>query len=331
VGVDYHGFVARGAVARAYTMQALVKYHGLRDWSLRIPYHDSISVNTDVAYTTARVTFGSFESDKVLAGGVELVGRPRERVIAVIDRVRALAGIDDKCVVETENHPRIRAKGMGFSSSAGAAIAAAAYKAASLDKKYGWDLRLISRIARLLAGSACRSVVGAYAKWLAGTGDEDSYAIRIGDASDLDIRYVIVPLWLDVSTETAHREAETSPFLWARVESANRRCIELEKAIKDGDFKRFGELVEKDSLELHAVTMTGAQGTILMTPEALMVIEIVKRLRGKGVAAYFSMQTGPTVYVNTLPEDAEIVAEEIRAGGFDVLVSGIGGEVEVLG
>jgi len=27
-------------------MQALVKYHGLKDWKLRLPYHDSISVNT---------------------------------------------------------------------------------------------------------------------------------------------------------------------------------------------------------------------------------------------------------------------------------------------
>ncbi|MEM0481741.1 MAG: diphosphomevalonate decarboxylase [Nitrososphaerota archaeon] len=322
--------MARGAVAKAYTMQALVKYHGLRDWSLRIPYHDSISVNTDVAYTTARVSFGSYESDAVLSGGVQLEGRSRERVIAVIDKVRALAGIDDRCIVEAENHPKIRAKGMGFSSSAGAAIAAAAYKAASLDKKFGWDLRLLSRIARLLAGSACRSVVGAYAKWLAGSSDEDSYAVRIGDATDLDIRYVIVPLWLDVSTETAHREAETSPFLRSRVESANRRCIELERAIKDGDFKRFGELVERDSLELHAVTMTGARGTILMTPECLRVIEIVKRLRGRGIAAYFSMQTGPTVYVNTLPEYVDAVAEEIRGGGFNVLVSGIGGGVEVL-
>ncbi|MEM4151912.1 MAG: hypothetical protein QW663_04300, partial [Nitrososphaerota archaeon] len=170
---------------------------------------------------TARVSFGPYGRDAVISGGVELEGRPKERVIAVINRVRMLAGIDDKCLVETENRPKIRAKGMGFSSSAGAAIAAAAYKAASLDKKFGWDLKLLSRIARILAGSACRSVVGAYAKWLAGTSDEDSYAVRIGDASDLDIRYVIVPLWLDVSTETAHREAETSPFLQARIESAN--------------------------------------------------------------------------------------------------------------
>ncbi|MCS7145541.1 MAG: diphosphomevalonate decarboxylase [Nitrososphaerota archaeon] len=322
--------MAGRAVAKAYTMQALVKYHGLRDWELRIPFHDSISVNTDVAFTVARVEFTSRESDVVMAGGVELKGRPRDRVLAVIDRVRALAGVEERCIVMTENHPNIRAKGMGFSASAGAAIAAAAYKAAALDKFYGWDKRLLSRIARLLAGSACRSVVGEYAKWLAGTSDEDSYAIRIGDRSALEIKYVIVPLWLDVSTETAHREAETSPFLSARIESANRRCVELEKAIHDGDFKKFGELVERDSLELHAVTMTGVYGSILMTPESLKVIDTVKKLRSRGIPAYFSMQTGPTVYVNTLPEHVEAVEEEIRSRGFETLVSGIGGEAQPL-
>lgn len=319
------------AKAKAFTMQALVKYHGLRDWNLRLPFHDSISVNTDVAYTVASVSFGAGERDVVYSGGVELEGRQKERVLAVIDRVRSLAGFEERCVVETENYPKIRAKGLGFSSAAGAAIATAAYKAASLDKLYGWDTRLLSRIARLLAGSACRSVVGAYAKWMAGSCDEDSYAVRIADASDLDIRYVIVPLWLDVSTETAHREAETSPFLTSRIESANKRCVELEKAIRDGDFKRFGELVERDSLELHAVTMTGALGTILVTPECLRVIELVKRLRREGIPAYFSMQTGPTVYVNTLPENVEEVREEIQSNGFEVLVSGIGGGSQLIG
>jgi len=322
--------VAGRAAAKAYTMQALVKYHGLRDWDLRIPYHDSISVNTDVAYTVAWVEFCDGVSDVVFAEGVELVGRPRERVLAVINRVRDLAGIEDGCHVRTENHPKIKAKGLGFSSAAGAAIAAAAYKAASLDRVYGWDLRLLSRIARLLAGSACRSVVGEYAKWTAGSGDEDSYAVRIAGPTDLDIRFVIVPLWLDLSTETAHREAETSPFLHARIESANKRCMELERAIKDGDFKRFGELVERDTLELHAVTMTGERGTILMTRESLKVIRIVRRLRGEGLPAYFSMQTGPTVYVNTLPEYVGEVEGALIREGFRTLVSGVGGGACVL-
>jgi len=40
--------------AVAYTMQALVKYHGLKNWDLRLPYHDSISVNTTCMKTEAQ-------------------------------------------------------------------------------------------------------------------------------------------------------------------------------------------------------------------------------------------------------------------------------------
>ena len=35
------------ATAIAHPMQGLIKYHGLRNEKLRIPFHDSISVNVD--------------------------------------------------------------------------------------------------------------------------------------------------------------------------------------------------------------------------------------------------------------------------------------------
>lgn len=319
------------ATAKAYTMQALVKYHGLKDWELRIPYHDSISVNTDSLYTVTTVEFGDHEADKLLINGEETSGRALERVISVIDRIRRLAGIDQRCLINSVNHSPVKnAKGLGFSAAAGAALAAAAYEAAGLRKKFGWDLRLISRLARLLAGSACRSVVGEYARWYAGNSDEDSYAVKIATKKEFDIRFVIVPLFLKTYTEEAHREAESSAFFKARIESAQRRCEELIKAVKDNDFKRFGELVELDSLELHAVTMTGTGKLILMTAESLKVIEIVKRLRSQGIPAYYSMQTGPTVYVNTLPEWADEVEKTLNDEGFLTVQSGVGPGVEIM-
>lgn len=319
------------ATAKAYTMQALVKYHGLKDWELRIPYHDSISVNTDSLYTVTTVEFGDYEADKLLINGEETSGRALERVISVIDRIRRLAGIDQRCLINSVNHSPVKnAKGLGFSAAAGAALAAAAYEAAGLRKKFGWDLRLISRLARLLAGSACRSVVGEYARWYAGNSDEDSYAVKIATKKEFDIRFVIVPLFLKTYTEEAHREAESSAFFKARIESAQRRCEELIKALKDNDFKRFGELVELDSLELHAVTMTGTGKLILMTAESLKVIEIVKRLRSQGIPTYYSMQTGPTVYVNTLPEWADEVEKTLNDEGFLTVQSGVGPGVEIM-
>jgi len=318
------------AVAKAYTMQALVKYHGLRDWRLRIPYHDSISVNTDVAYVVAEVSFGETEEDLVVANNTQLTGRARERVVAVLDRVRELAGIEERAFVRTENYPKVLAKGLGFSSAAGASIAMAAYFAAGLDKVYGRDEALISRIARLLAGSACRSVVGKYARWYAGTNDQDSYAVRFADERNLPLRFAIVPLGMEATTEEAHMEAESSPYFGRRIEVANERCDRVEKAIKEGDFKTFGIEVERDSLELHAVTMTGSSGMILMTPDSLRVIELVRQMRRTGIEAYFSMQTGPTVYVNTLPEHIDEVVQRLREAGFEVMVSGIGGGAELI-
>lgn len=319
------------ATAKAYTMQALIKYHGLKDWELRIPYHDSISVNTDCLYTLTSVEFGDYEEDTILINGRAVSGRGLERVLRVLERVREIAGISEKARVESRNSlPYEAGKGLGFSSAAGAALAAAAYEAAGLRKALGWDVKLISRIARLLAGSACRSVVGEYAIWHAGSSDEDSYAEIIASRRDFEIAFLIVPLPSDISTETAHSEAAASPFFRARVESAQRRCGELIKAIRDRDFKRFGELVELDSLELHAVTMTGPSGHVLMGPESLRVMGLVRAMRGRGVPVYFSMQTGPSVFVNTLPEWIDQVESMIREAGFRCIRSGVGGGVELV-
>ena len=319
------------ARALAHPMQALVKYHGLRDWSLRIPYHDSISVNVDALYTVTEVEFGNYPADRALVNGIELSGRELERIRTVLDRVRTHAGIEEKAfIVSTNSIPKGGAKGLGFSSSAGAALAAAAYKAAGLDKIMGWDSRLLSRIARLLAGSACRSVVGYFARWYAGNSDEDSYAISFSDGRDLPLSMVIVPLPHDISTETAHREAEQSPFFKERCITAQSRCDMVQEAVIAGDLERLGRLVEQDSMELHAVTMTGPSRLVLLTPESLKVLKIVMDLRREGVECYFSMQTGPSVFINTYRENTAYISSRLEDSGFKPIVSSVGGPARVL-
>lgn len=318
------------AKAVAHPMEGLVKYHGLRNWQLRIPYHDSISVNLDAFKTVTEVEFGNFGEDIAVVDGTILQGRELERVKSVIDYVKQLAGLEANFRMTSRNSlPKESVKGLGFSSSAGAALAAASYKAAGLEKEFGMDMKLLSRIARRLAGSACRSVVGKYARWFAGSSDEDSYAVSFADEKNLDIRVVVVPFYLDFKTENAHREAEASAFFEARVKAAQRRCDELEDAIKDGDFKKFGELVELDALELHAVTSTGHGRIILAVPDSWRVVFLVRELRKEGFECYFSMQTGPTVFINTLPENTEYVRNAVEELGYKTYVSSIGGPARV--
>ena len=52
-------------------------------------------------------------------------------------------------------------------------------------------------------------------------------------------------------------------------------------------------------------------------------------IRDRGIPAYYSMQTGPTVYVNTLPEWADEVEKVLSEEGFLTVKSGVGPGVEI--
>ncbi len=307
----------------ANTMQALVKYHGLKNWDLRIPYHDSISVNTTSLYSEVRVTEGR-------EGRLLVEGKRNEDALRRIEQVsKRLTGkgfVELGLDMDSKNTPGVEGKGLGFSSSAGSALTFAINRAV---KKGPPDLRDLSRVSRLFAASASRTMVGGFSRLYAGRGDEDTYSEKIADEKDLPLRMVIVPLPSTVKTETAHEEVETSPFFKARIESAAKRCDLVEKAIRGGDLARLGELVEQDTMELHGVTMTGENRMIVMSGDTINVITKVRELRSNSVRAYFSMQTGPSVFINTSEEDEQKVRRAMARMGYRTISSGVGREARV--
>ena len=309
--------------AVAYTMQALVKYHGLKDWKLRLPYHDSISVNTTSLKTEASI-------DDASGGGVYIDGKgngsANARLQEVVSRLAPGKSVAD-FRIDSRNLPPGKAKGVGYSSSAGAALTLLAHRALVGGDP---DLTRLSRVARLFAASASRSLVGGFSRLYAGKGDEETYAERFADAKDMDLRMVIVPLSSRVRTEDAHREVLTSPFFKARVESAQKRCEEMQKAIVGNDLDGLGKLAEKDTLELHSLTMTGDNSLIVMSADSLKIIHKVRELRESGVRAYFSMQTGPSVFVNTDERGEKTVLRAVAKLGYKAYLSGVGGEATLV-
>jgi phosphomevalonate decarboxylase len=309
--------------AVAYTMQALVKYHGLKDWERRLPYHDSISVNTTSMRTEASITDSR-------GGGVFVEGKPNasanERLRPVVARLDPEKKVSD-FRVDSRNVPSGKAKGIGYSSSAGAALTLLCHRLLVGGKP---DLAQLSRTARLFAASASRSLVGGFSRLHAGKDDESTFAERFADSRDLDLRMVIVPLPSRVRTEDAHREVLSSPFFAARVESAQRRCDAMERAILGNDLDEVGRLAERDTLELHSLTMTGDSGLIIMTEDSIRLIRRVRELRDEGVKAYFSMQTGPSVFVNTSERDQGAVMKAVEKLGYRAYPSGVGGEARIL-
>lgn len=310
--------------AVAHPIQGLIKYHGLADEVLRLPFHDSISVATAPLMTHTTVEFGDHEEDTLTLDGEPLGGRGLERASAVLEAVRQRAGITDRAqVVSTNNFPTN--VGLGASASGFAALAVAAAAAIGLDLTPAE----LSTLARRGAGSAARAVTGGFSRWQRGTRDEESYAYQLaGEAVQLGIIVALIEAYKD--TEAAHREVLDSPYFTARLAEVPRMLAEMELAIREGDVGEICRLAERDTLLLHGITMTGPQEMVLWTPETLSVILAVQRLREGGVPAFFSIDTGATVYVNTLPERVTEVEEAVRELGIRTLRCWVGGPARVV-
>jgi len=251
------------ATARAHPIQGLVKYHGMRDPELRLPYHDSISLCTAPTATTTTVEWQPDASEDVyVIGDEEVDGRAAERIDMVVEHVRELAGVDAAVRLESENSFPSNI-GFGSSSSGFAAAALALTEAAGLDL----TLPDISTVARRGSSSAARSVTGAYSRLDAGLNDEDcrSHRLDVGVGDDgfdpeEDLRIVAAHVPAYKETEEAHREAAASHMMQARTAHVQDQLVEMTDALREGDFDRICGTAEHDSLSPTATTMTGPAG-----------------------------------------------------------------------
>ena len=308
------------ASAIAYPIQGLIKYHGLKDEKLRLPYHDSISVCTAPIHTLTTVEFGH-RQDMAEFDGQPAKGRDLERILAVVEPLRALAKEASGFKMVSENTFQSNI-GLGASASGFAALAVATAAALGLDL----SLEQISRYARRGAGSASRAVTGGFSRWYAGRSDEESYSHVLASPEQLDMGIVCALIPAKKSTDAAHKEIASSPFFKARLEYVEDALDKMERAIYARDIDRICALAETDTLLLHSITMTAIDELVLWRPETVKVIMEVKAMRQEGIACYFSIDTGATVYINSRLEDRQQVERRIQALGLETIACSVGGE-----
>ena len=312
------------ASAKANPIQGLIKYHGLRDEALRLPFHDSISVATSPTVSHTTIEFGDFDKDHAQLDSRELQGREMERVASVVDEVRRRAESKARFRMMSTNNFASNV-GLGSSASGFAALALASSEALGLCL----TLEQVSVIARRGAGSATRSVTGGFSRWKAGHDDEESYSYQIA-SEDFEMGIVVALVPAFKYTESAHKSVLGSPFFHSRLAYVHGALAEMESAIKKRDIDRIGVLAERDSLILHGITMTGVDEMMLWRPETVKVILEVKKMREEGLPAYFSIDTGATVYVNTYPSRTDEVEQRIRALGIETIKCGVGGSASIV-
>jgi len=270
-------------------------------------------------------TGNSLRRDSIRINGSVPTSGEDARARVVIDKLRELASDKTRVRVESRN-ANVKGKGLGFSASGFAALGLATSKALGLSL----EPQELSEIVRLGAGSAARSLVGGFSIWYANRKGR-SYAEQLASASSIRLRTLIVPIPSAIKTDRAHADFVSSPFFRARLAYLRGVLQRMRRAIAKKDVTEICRLAEVDTLNLHAITMTGRLETILVSPLSIKIMDEVHRLRVEEmVPVWYSLDTGPSVFINTTPKAASKVERRIRTLSDDVISSDPGGPAEIM-
>lgn len=289
---------------------AFIKYWGKKDEYLRLPENGSISMNLSNLQTTTTVEFSSdIKKDTVVIDGMSNQ-KEQDRVIAHLDRIRAMAKIKERArVISRNNFPT--STGLSSSASGFAALSLAGSRAAGLKLSE----KELSILARMGSGSACRSIPDGFTEWLAGETSDDSYAVSLFPPdywNILDIVAVVSKSKKVISTSEGQKLSSTSPFFSNRLLRIKDKIADMKKLIREKDFEKFGEIVEAEALELHAIMLTSTPPLIYWLPQTVEVMRAVVQWRKEGLPVYFTVNTGQDVHLLIEEENKKLLLDKLK-------------------
>ena len=169
------------------------------------------------------------------------------------------------------------------------------------------NMQKASYFSRLASGSAARSVFPAMALWgktEAYEGSSDEYAVSLADdihpvfKTYRDSILIVSGETKSVSSRTGHALMEDNPYAPARYAQANTNIKNLLAALKSGDLDTFINITESEALQLHALMMCSNPSYILMKPNTLRIIEIIRQFREETKTPLcFTLDAGPNVHL----------------------------------
>jgi diphosphomevalonate decarboxylase len=305
---------------------ALIKYWGKRDIERNLPAVGSISITLRDLHTRMSVEFDdTLAADSLIVNDVP-DGRMQPRLSACLDRV---AGLDRPRahIVSTCNFPI--AAGLASSASSFAALTVAAAEAAGRSM----STPELASLAGRASGSAARSLLGGFVE-LRNT-DDDIEVSKLCAAEEWPVTVVVAitetgpkPVG---STEAMEISRKTSPFYSNWVEQQERDLDTARAAIAGRNFQALAQIAEHNCLKMHSVMWASRPPMVYWNAATMRCLQAVRKLQGRGVGVFFTIDAGPQVKAVCLPEFAAEVEAELRAtpGVTDVMTTGLGAGARV--
>lgn len=294
---------------------AIVKYWG--KYGIQFPRNPSISFTLENAFTQTILSYAP-KTDQGDGISLDFTFHGEENEAFRTKMVQFLESIRPIFPFLNQLHLTVKS-GNSFPHSAGIASSASSMSALALclctleDELFQtlqedalFDQKA-SYVARLGSGSACRSIYGGMAAWGETTaipGSSNEYAVPF----ETEMHEIYKNFHDDiliasqgeksVSSRAGHALMEGNSYAAPRYQQANDRMQRLVKVLKNGDVEAFGEIAENEALTLHALMMTSNPSYILMRPNSLKMIELIRTYRVETKhPIYFSLDAGPNLHV----------------------------------
>lgn len=298
------------ATAIAPANIAFIKYWGKKDEELRLPTNGSISMNLSNLLTTTTVEFSSrYKKDEILINN-KIDEKENKRVENFLNKVRQMAKSNLRAKVVSENN---------FPKSGGLASSASGFAALTVAATASIGLNLskeeLSILARIGSGSACRSIPHGFVEWFEGNDSQSSFAQSIHPADYWNILDIIVIFQKGdkkITSTDGQKLVKTSLFFKERLNNIKNKIENIKELIKQKDFINFGELVEKEALELHAIMLTSNPPILYLQPKSIEIIRAVWQWRSEGLSVYFTIDAGPNIHLICQEKDQKQLVDKLQ-------------------
>ncbi|KAG9229351.1 GHMP kinase [Amylocarpus encephaloides] len=311
---------------------AVVKYWGKRDPKLNLPTNSSVSVTLSQSdlrtHTTAACSSSFPQSDTLLLNSEnqDTSGARTQACFRELRFLRSSIEAADPFLPKLSALPLKIVSENNFPTAAGLASSAAGFAALVRAIANLYELPAspteLSRIARQGSGSACRSLFGGYVAWQMGTKTDgsDSLAVEVAPASHWPtMRALILVVSAEKkgvsSTSGMQITVATSELFQRRAEVVvPKHMAEMEEAIRNKDFEKFGQVTMKESNSFHAVCLDTFPPIFYLndvSKAAIRVVEDINKKAGKTIAAY-TFDAGPNAVIYYEEENIAVVAGVVK-------------------
>lgn len=282
---------------KSYANIAIIKYWGKEDADQMVPSTSSISLTLENMFTKTSLTplKETATAHEFYMDGVLQDAKEQAKMAAVIERFRPVGEKGFVRVDTSNNMPT--AAGLSSSSSGLSALV----KACNAYYQLGLTSSELAQYAKFASGSSARSFFGPLSAWDKETGM--IYPVKT------DLRLAMIMLVLNdqpkpiSSREGMKRCRETSTNFSDWVVQSAKDYQDMLHFLRENDFKKVGELTERNALFMHETTKTASPSFSYLTKESYQAMDFVRSLRAKGKVCYFTMDAGPNVKVLCLESD----------------------------